>query len=713
MTRCVKVGIDVGGTFTHAVGLDAENLRLLGKVRVPTTHDAGEGVALGVVRSLEALLAQGHFTADEILLVAHSTTQATNALLEGDTAPVGILAMGAGWEGRLAARQARLGEVVIAPGRALNTHFRYLDLREGLDVDRVVHALEGLHEEGAQVFVATEAFGVDHPENEQTVVEVARGRGFLATSASRISRLYGMRARTRTAVLNASMLPRMLETAERTEKALRSLGIDAPLMVMRSDGGVMDVHEMKRRPILTMLSGPAAGVAAALMYVKLSDAVFVEVGGTSTDISVIKNGRPQLRSAQIGGYRLYLQTLDVRTVGVAGGSIPRARHGQLIDVGPRSAHIAGLAYAAFTERNSLEGLRVALDSPLPGDPPDHLFLAGEDSSRSSVALTPTCAARWLEDDGESKSPFLREAFTKAGVSLGLEARALAREVLSVAARKLAPTLRQLIREYGLAGGRARLVGGGGGAAALVPAVARELGLPWKTAENAEVLSAIGVALGMIRETVERHVLDPTEADVLALRQEAADSVVAMGALPQTVEVVVEIDGPAKKVRAVASGAGELRRRDDDYRNLSEEELLKRSADSLEAPVEAVRMEARTRFLRVVTHCVDQRWLFGLLHKQCRPVRVIDVEGVLRLQLHHGHVFTTTARGAEGVLQEQLREATSYGDAGMLLPGVFLLISAKVVDLGGLVTASQILNLAATELAAVPPDEPVVLLLSPR
>ena len=165
-SRKVKVGIDVGGTFTHAVAVNAYTAEVLGKAMVPTTHKAKEGVALGVVQSLQKLLASVGISPDEVSLIAHSTTQATNALLEGDVAAVGIIGMGNGALKFRIKSQENVRELELAPEKFLKTRFAFVDTVGGLRETDLRSAVDNLSSEGAEVFVATEAFGVDDPSNE-------------------------------------------------------------------------------------------------------------------------------------------------------------------------------------------------------------------------------------------------------------------------------------------------------------------------------------------------------------------------------------------------------------------------------------------------------------------------------------------------------------------------------------------------------------------
>lgn len=696
----VRLGVDVGGTFTHAVAVAQDRVEVIASTVVPTTHDAAEGVAAGVLASLEKLLEEAGLEPGQVTRVAHSTTQATNALLEGDVSPVGVLAVGSGWEGRRAGGETDLGAVELAPGRSLLVHHRYLEDPEDAAVEA---ALDELLAAGAEALVVATAFSVDDRSGEEALLERTRARGVPATATHEVSGLYGLRMRTRTAAVNAAILPRMLATAEHTEAAVRRMGIEAPLVVMRSDGGAMDLGEMKRRPLLTLLSGPAAGVAAALMAVGVSDGIFLEVGGTSSDVSCFVHGRPRVRAARVGDHRIFLETLDVRAVGVAGGSMVRVDGaGGVVGVGPRSAHIAGLAYAAFSPpEGAEEATRMA---PREGDPIEYLALACEGTPRRAV--TPSCAATALGQVEEGSWEDSVEAFAACAGLAGGDGKALAAEVMRVGGGPIEQAVRDLIAEYRLPKEGARLVAGGGGGAVWGPEIAGRVDLPYELAPHAPVISAVGAALALLQETVERSVMDPTPEVLRELRREAEARVVAAGAAPETVEVRVEADAVRGIVRAVALGAHDLDAAGHEV--LDEARLLERAAGFFGAAAAAPVVAARAEGLVAIASETTTKRFFGLWSETRRPWRVLDTRGRVRLGAAHGEVLTTQAGRAAADLGMAMDRLARWGDAGRQLPGVHLLARGRVVDLTGIPSLEGRVAVLEAEVTRLNEDEAAVL-----
>src|SRR6476660_198583 len=249
MTRRIRIGVDVGGTFTKAVAIDMMNGAIMGKVTVPTSHSSSVGVSNGIVLALTDLIKNQHIETSEIELISHSTTQAVNALLEGDTSKVGIIGMGVGLEKSNVIKRTSVTDIELAPNKYLKTCYRFLDTSKFLDEHEVITAINELKNEGANVLVVSEAYGVDDPSNELFVMKMS---DIPATAA-----------------INAGILIKSINTTKYVESAMQQQGITAPLLIMKGDGGITDMITFKTKPILTILSGPAASVAGALLHLRV------------------------------------------------------------------------------------------------------------------------------------------------------------------------------------------------------------------------------------------------------------------------------------------------------------------------------------------------------------------------------------------------------------------------------------------------------------
>ncbi|MBQ8815129.1 MAG: hydantoinase/oxoprolinase family protein [Lachnospiraceae bacterium] len=708
-----RIGIDVGGTFTDAVIINDETFDIVATEKIPTTHHSENGVADGIIQVLTRAMEKNNIQPEDITFIAHGTTQATNALLEGDVVRVGVLGMGKGLEGVKTKADTNMGIMPLTETKKLPTSSVYVEL-SGDDVTReeLENAVNELKEkESCKAIVAAEAFSVDRPDNERAVIEYCADEGIPGTATSDISKLYGLKVRTRTAVVNASIMPKMLDAANMTEDCIRKAGITNPLMIMRCDGGVMTVSEMRKRPILTILSGPAAGVAGALMYERLTDGLFLEVGGTSTDISCVKDGKVMVKYAQVGGHMTYLTSLDVRTVGIGGGSMVQLADGKAVDIGPRSVHIAGMAYEVYSDPADIVDPVLKTVNPV-ADDPDYAYV--ECSNGKKFALSMAGAANIAgyvnpEDYAYGNIEAARKAWQPLADNMGLSLEECAKKVMGYAAVKNGEVVKQLMADYHVDPNHAVFVGGGGGAAAVVPHLAESMGCKHKIAKNGAVISTIGVALAMVRDIVERSVIDPTEEDILAVRREAEQQAIKNGAAPETVEVEVEVDRSRNLVRAIAIGATEMRSKTLKKEKLGEKELAAICAEDLEIPADQVFPVTNNGQMYVMQSQSVTKKFLGLIKKKTTPLRLIDDEGVIRLKRKNANVYEAGKDDWQESLHKIVVNNTIVDDGGSRIPYIFVVYGKRIINLGGLEGVEQVLSMAGIELAGMDVSEKLMII----
>ncbi|MDJ0781462.1 MAG: hydantoinase/oxoprolinase family protein [Desulfosarcinaceae bacterium] len=320
------LGIDAGGTYTDAVIYDFADQRVLAKNKALTTRwNFMRGIDAALDALPEALLQRTE-------LVSVSTTLATNAVVEGEGQSVGLLVMppyGLPIDGEIGHQPMAVikGQIDISG-----------EVRSPVDPDqirRVARQMMGSH--GVSAFAVSGYAGSVNPEHEMAVKALIEAEtGCFVTCGHELSRLLNFKTRAQTAVLNARIVPRLVELLGNLQAALRRRAIPAPIMVVKGDGSLMSCELAMQRPVETILSGPAASVAGARFLTDLDDALVVDMGGTTTDTALLEAGRVRVseQGATVGGIHTHVRALDIRTAGLGGDSLIGFEKG-LFQIGPR------------------------------------------------------------------------------------------------------------------------------------------------------------------------------------------------------------------------------------------------------------------------------------------------------------------------------------------------------------------------------------------
>ncbi len=312
------LGVDTGGTYTDAVIVDEAATRVIGSAKSLTTRG---DLALGIGRAVDAALDGAGVAPGQVSLVSLSTTLATNALVEGQGGRVALVFIGfdAADLERGGLIEALKGDPVIhlAGGHShAGTEIAPLDLaRLEAEVAALADQVVG--------FAVAASFATRNPAHEVAARAVIRRvTGRPVTCSHELSANLNGPKRALTAVLNARLIGMIDRLVAACERHLDTVGIVAPLMVVRGDGALISAAMVRERPIETILSGPAASIVGARWLTGESDALVSDIGGTTTDVALLRGGLPEIdpQGARVGGFRTMVEAVAMRTTGLGGDS---------------------------------------------------------------------------------------------------------------------------------------------------------------------------------------------------------------------------------------------------------------------------------------------------------------------------------------------------------------------------------------------------------
>jgi N-methylhydantoinase A/oxoprolinase/acetone carboxylase beta subunit len=312
------LGVDTGGTYTDAVIVDEAADKVIGKAKSLTTRS---DLALGIGRAVDAALAGAGIAAKDVALVSLSTTLATNALVEGQGGRVALVFIGfdAGDLERGGLTEALKGDPVIV---LEGGHTHAGTEAAPLDMARLEAEVTALGDSvmGYAIAARFATRNAAHETAARALIRRITGRP-VTTSHELSAQLNGPK-RALTAVLNARLIGMIDRLVAACERHLVATGIKAPLMVVRGDGALISAAMVRERPIETILSGPAASIVGARWLTGAQDALVSDIGGTTTDVALLRNGLPEIdpAGARVGGFRTMVEAVAMRTTGLGGDS---------------------------------------------------------------------------------------------------------------------------------------------------------------------------------------------------------------------------------------------------------------------------------------------------------------------------------------------------------------------------------------------------------
>lgn len=520
----MRLGVDVGGTNTDAVLMDGKEVAAWAK------HPTSVDVSAGVAAAIEAVLDKAGVTADAVSCVMIGTTQFGNALVERKgLQEVGVIRLASpsgealppmsGWPADM--RRCIGDAVFLLPGGY------EFDGREisALDERQVRDAARDLRRRGVRAAAVTSAFAPLNPKMEERAAAIIREENdqVAVTTSSDIPRL-GLLERENAAILNAALSGLAIEVIGAFEAALRSLGVRAPLYVSQNDGTLISAAQAARCPVITIGSGSTNSMRGAAFLTGLSEAIIMDVGGTTTDIGALTNGFPRESSisVDIGGVRTNFRMPDVLSIGLGGGT--------RIHLDPAGYGADALDEDGFAVGPDSVGFRIRNEA---------LVFGGSTLTATDVAAT----AGWADIGDSGRLP----SFSPA--------------VVETLLNRFRHLLEDGIDRIKTSPGNVPILAVGGGSF-LIPDSLKGAARVIRP-EHAPVANAIGAAIAQVGAQVEQIVTyetTPRDAALEALRREACAQVVGAGGEARSVRVVdVEevflsyLPGRAAQLRVRAAG----------------------------------------------------------------------------------------------------------------------------------------------------------------